>query len=163
MQTKQNNYELLIFDIFKRTMFYGGVGKLENNFSFYNFNEDYKLQIPNYNNFFKSNPKLVSAKNINKAYKKNINEYLDTISTKIIDKINYDKKYINTKIEDKGLGMLIYFNINLLQLNEDNDVSKKEIIIFKTKDLNEIYEKKTGADEDNYKINKLNDFKLNLQ
>jgi hypothetical protein len=56
-----------------------------------------------------------------------------------------------------------YFNINLLQLNEDNDVSKKEIIIFKTKDLNEIYEKKTGVDEDNYKINKLNDFKLNLQ
>jgi hypothetical protein len=56
-----------------------------------------------------------------------------------------------------------YFNINLLQLNEDNDISKKEIIIFKTKDLNEIYEKKTGPDEDNYKINKLNDFKLNLQ
>jgi hypothetical protein len=40
-------------------MFYENIGKLENNFSFYNFNEDYKLQIPNYNNFFKSNPKLV--------------------------------------------------------------------------------------------------------
>ena len=168
---KKNNYEFLIYDVSKRIVFLEENGKLDN-FSLYDFDEHYKLQIPNYNNFFKSNPKLISTKYINKAYKKNINEYLDTNNTKIVGKINYDKKYINTKIEDKGLGLLIYgetknkekdFNNNLLQLNEENEVSKKEIIIFKTKDLNEVYEKEIGDDKDNYKISKLNDFKLNIQ
>jgi hypothetical protein len=171
---KENNYELFIYDISTRTMFFENNGKLDNNISLYAFNEHYKLKIPNYNHFFNTNPKLISTKYINKAYKNNINEYLDTVNTKIVGKINYDKKYINAKIKDEGLGLLIYgeiknkntgkhLNINLPQLNEDNNASKKEIIIFKTKDLNEIYEKKIEADADNYAINKLKDFKLNLE
>jgi hypothetical protein len=176
---QENKYELLIYDVSKRKLYKEEKNK-KYEFNLYTINKDYKLNLPDYSNFYKYNPIFMSFKYINKDYVKNINEYLDKKDAQIIGKIKFEKKFITSKIEDKGLALLISGEIKLKNNNpsksdkinnktndnnkdiinykeeEDlvyNSSEKKQVIIFKTKNFSKIYEKQI----DNEKISEINE------
>ena len=176
---QENKYELLIYDVSK-AIFYKEEKNKKYEFNLYTINKDYKLNLPDYSNFYKYNPIFMSSKYINKDYVENINEYLDKKDAQIIGKIKFEKKFITSKIEDKGLALLISGEIKLKKNNpsksdkinnktndnnkdiinykeeEDlvyNSSEKKQVIIFKTKNFSKIYEKQI----DNEKISEINE------
>ena len=172
-----NKYELLIYDVAKRKMYKEENSNIYEYTSIYLINNEYKLNLPDYTNFFKYNPIFMSSKYINKDYIKNIKEYLDKNDIQIIGKIKYEKKFIKSKIEDKGLALLIsgetkFKNsknnkINIKKNDSNNNIidyeeidtknpnEKKQVIILKSKNFNKIYEKQ--IDEVNSKISELNE------
>ena len=101
-------------------------------------------------------------------------------------KISYDKKFVNSEIEDENLGLVIYGQINAEKkarnkkyslkrkinnvnkiIEDNNDIDKnkdqinKEIMIFKSKDFNGIYERL--KDSNKKEIKELNEFNSNLK
>lgn len=185
-ECENNNYELLVSNISNRKIFCEKLGILEEYHSLYYINQVNSLKIPNYNHFLKKNPKFLSTKFINKKYNNYIKKYLDYNDAQIVGKISYDKKFVNSEIEDENLGLVIYGQINaekkarnkkyslkrkinnvnkIIEDNKDIDKNKdqinKEIMIFKSKDFNGIYERL--KDSNKKEIKELNEFNSNLK
>ena len=180
MKVECNNkkYEFLIYDICGRKIYKEENGEKNEYYCLFTINEDIKLNLPDFSKFFEYKPKFISTKYINSNYNKYINDYLNNNSNaKIIGKISFNRKFIDTTIEDDNFGLLISGETNsaekdnLKNINDikddNNDITfdieekekeeEKDIIIFKSKNLNEIYEKKRGKEDS--EINKL--IKLN--
>lgn len=150
---KRQNYELIIYDIVERKLQIEKGNKLEDYQNLYKFENKTSLVLPDYNNFFKLEPKFMSTKNVNQKYCEHLGQYLAQNNSnnypKIIGKIKYNTKLIDENIEDEGIGLLISgvikskIEIKNKQIiyKKNKDRIKSEIKIFKEKNKTYIYEK----------------------
>lgn len=187
-ECKERNYELLIYDLIKREFLNENDQNEIIKYDIFSINDKNKIDLPHYNDFFKLNPRFISMKNINYNYNNCIREYINENSQNnkhlILAKIDNNINIIKSDIKDNDLALIIsgesYFEepSNVLYLvdkskkknKNDNfekneniikpfmEKKKKDIIIFKSNNINEIYEKTP-----NNKINKLDNVNENLQ
>ena len=186
-ECNERNYELLFYDLIKKEIFIENEKNELIKYDLFLINNNNKIDLPNYENIFKLNPRFISMKNINYNYNKCIREYFNANSKKnehlILAKIDNNKNLIKSDIKDNGLALIIYGESFFKQPSKElyirdntkknkNDESnknknikkpfletkKKEVIIFKSNGINEIYEK-----DDNNNIKKLNDINENLK
>ena len=155
---KNNNFELLIYNIIKKQFFIEKEGDenvvlpLEN---VYSINDKNNLVLPNYDSFFQIKPRLITMKYLNRNYincfKKYFNEDEKCDDIKIIGKIDYNKSLINSKFNDENLGLLIsgYIPGEKYDKEKEEDLSliefNTEYRIIKENGKNIIYEKKPKA------------------
>ena len=126
----KQNYELLIYDIKDKTFKYEKNDKLINFNYLFSIKNEYKIYLPNYNSIFSKNPRFITMKNINQKYNDCIKNYLNSTDIKIIGKISYDKEFLDAKITDDDIALLISGEVIIKDDNKTSD-KKSEIIIIK--------------------------------
>ena len=154
------NYDLFIYDIFEKEFFIEKEQKLLKYNEFFSRKNINIINLPNYDHLFELNPRFISTKNIG-FYNEGLRQYIDPNlkkeDIKILGKIYYENKYISADIKDSNIAMLISGEIRFKEKSNEvkyimkkNDkykyiletrVKKKKIAIFKSLNINEIYEK----------------------